>query len=328
MARKLRIEFPGAVYHVLNRGNYRQDVFGGAGEAKAFIGVLEEATGIYGWRIYAYAVMKNHYHIALQTPEPNLTDGMHWLQTTFASRFNRLRRERGHLFQGRYQSLLVENDDSLARLVNYIHLNPVRAGIVPGEQAAQFRWSSLGRFVRGGLFAGLVCHDWLKAMGLSDNALGWAEYGERLRELALRPDEQERLGFATMSRGWAIGTDSWRKAVAKDHAHLAISPGLAATEARALREARWQECLSRLLSEAGRSLEAAHIEAKSAPWKRELAGRVRQEAGASWVWLAENLRLGKPSTARSYCSRARSVQQHEIDKHRPDSLLDDSRIAE
>lgn len=305
MARKLRIEFPGAVFHVLNRGNYRQDVFAGAGEAKAFVGVLEEAAGIFGWRVHAYAVMRNHYHVALQTPEPNLTDGMHWLQTTFATRFNRLRRERGHLFQGRFQSLLVENDDALARLVNYIHLNPVRAGIVPGEQVADFRWSSLVCFVRGGRFAGLVCRDWLRAMGLADDPQGWSEYLKRLHELAQRPEEQERLGFGAMSRGWAIGSDSWRNAVAKDHAHLAINPGLAATEARALREARWKEGLLRLLGEAGCTLETVCGDAKSAPWKLELARRVRKETGASWVWLSENLSLGKPSTARSYCSRAR-----------------------
>ena len=93
MARKLRIEFPDAVYHVLNRGNYRRDLFLSAGEAGAFVKALEEAAEIYGWRIHAYAVMRNHYHVALRTPQPNLTEGMHWLQTTFATRFNRLHGE-------------------------------------------------------------------------------------------------------------------------------------------------------------------------------------------------------------------------------------------
>ncbi|MBC8009210.1 MAG: transposase [Burkholderiales bacterium] len=101
MARKLRIEFAGAIYHVLNRGNYRRDLFLSSGEAKAFVLTLEEATKIFGWRVQAYAVMRNHYHIALQTPQPNLVDGMHWLQSTFATRFNRFHGERGHLFQRR-----------------------------------------------------------------------------------------------------------------------------------------------------------------------------------------------------------------------------------
>jgi putative transposase len=122
MARKLRIEFEGAIYHVLNRGNYRRDLFLSSGEAKAFVLALEEATKTFGWRVHAYAVMRNHYHLALQTPRPNLVDGMHWLQSTFATRFNRLHGERGHLFQGRYQSLLVEDDASLAQV------NPTGSG--------------------------------------------------------------------------------------------------------------------------------------------------------------------------------------------------------
>jgi putative transposase len=83
--------------------------------------------------------MRNHYHLARQTPEPNLSIGMQWLQTTFATRFNRLRGENGHLFQGRYRAFVLENSGVWARVADYIHLNPVRAGIVPMEYAAQFR---------------------------------------------------------------------------------------------------------------------------------------------------------------------------------------------
>jgi len=198
MARKLRIEFPDAIYHVLNRGNYRRDLFTTTGEAQAFVSSLGEAVAMFGWRLHAYAVMRNHYHLALQTPQANLVDGMHWLQSTFATRFNRFRKERGHLFQERYQSLLVEDAASLARLVNYIHLNPVRAGIVAPGQAASFRWSSLGRFARGNRFVGMEAGDWLASMGLRDDAEGWSEYVERLRQLALSPEEQERLGVVSV----------------------------------------------------------------------------------------------------------------------------------
>jgi putative transposase len=308
MARKLRIEFEGAIYHVLNRGNYRRDLFLSPGEAKSFVLALQEAAKTFGWRVQAYAVMRNHYHLALQTPQPNLVDGMHWLQSTFATRFNRLHGERGHLFQGRYQSLLVEDDASLARLVNYIHLNPVRAGIVTPEQAAAFRWSSLGRFVRADRFPGLDAADWLRAMGLADDAEGWGVYRERLRQLALDPAEQDRLGFAAMSRGWAIGSDSWRKAVASDHAHLAIQPGLAAAEARALREQRWMACLAGHLAEAGRTDADARKAAKSAPWKVALAAQVRTESGASITWIATALHMGNPNAVRGYLCRHRSTR--------------------
>ncbi len=109
MARKVRLKFPGALYHIINRGNYRHDVFGTVGAADAFVTVLGEACGRYDWRVHAYVVMPNHYHLALETPAGNLVEGMHWLQGTFATRFNRFRSERGHLFQGRYHSPVLED---------------------------------------------------------------------------------------------------------------------------------------------------------------------------------------------------------------------------
>ncbi len=149
MARKLRIQYPGAIYHVINRGNYRRDVFETVGAARAFEATLAEGCARFGWRIHAYVIMRNHYHLALETPGAHLVDGMHWLQSTFATRFNRYRAQRGHLFQGRYQALLVENDNALVRLIHYINLNPVRAGIVEAAAVGNFRWGSLRRFVNG-----------------------------------------------------------------------------------------------------------------------------------------------------------------------------------
>ncbi|MBA4137322.1 MAG: transposase [Opitutus sp.] len=303
MARKLRIEFPDAVYHVINRGNYRRDLFTSAGEAGAFLSALEEAVETFGWRLHAYAIMRNHYHVALRTPQPNLGEGMHWLQTTFSTRFNRFRGERGHLFQGRYQALLVEDDAALARLVNYIHLNPVRAKIVAPEQVASFRWSSLGRFVRGPRLPTMEAEPWLRALGMTDAPGGWRDYVDYLQHLAADPAEQEQQGFATMSRGWSIGTHAWRRAVARDHSHLALQPGLGAEEARSLREARWEHRLNELLHASRHSLVDAKAGACSAPWKLEIAARLRRETGAAIAWLARTLHLGTASSARVYLCR-------------------------
>jgi len=112
MARKLRLEYPGPIYHVINRGNYRTGVFATAGAKAAFEKCLFEASAKSGWVLHAFVVMRNHYHLALETPTGNLVTGMQWLQATFANRFNRLRGERGHLFQGRYKALLVEEGGS------------------------------------------------------------------------------------------------------------------------------------------------------------------------------------------------------------------------
>ena len=108
MPRQSRLEFAGACYHVINRGNYRRGLFAGEGAAAAFERVLDEACVRFGWRVHAYVIMRTHFHLALETPEPNLSLGMKWLQSTWVSRFNRLRRITGRPFQGRFKALHVE----------------------------------------------------------------------------------------------------------------------------------------------------------------------------------------------------------------------------
>lgn len=303
MARRLRIQFEGAVYHVINRGNYRRDVFELAATARAFESVLEEACELHRWRLHAYVIMRNHYHLALETPGANLVEGMHWLQSTFATRFNRLRAERGHLFQGRYQALLIEDAFSLARVVDYIHLNPVRAGIVAAEQVGAFRWSSLSHFLKTTRPAWLVAEEWLEAAALADTKHGWAEYLSGLKALAADPAEQEKKGFADMCQGWAIGIAGWRKAIAKDHAHLALHVGIEPDELREIRASRWAEALARGLVEAGRSAEELGRAAKGASWKIALAVMLRRNVGATHRWLAEALEMGSANSVRSYLSR-------------------------
>ena len=199
MARKLRLQYEGAVYHVINRGNYRRDVFETADKAKAFEECLFEAAERMGWRLQAYALMRNHYHLAVETPQPNLVEGMHWLQSTFATRFNRFRAERGHLFQGRYQALVIEPGAAAGRVANYIHLNAARAGIVPVEQLAEFRWSSLRRFMKK---EGPACLSaaWLDPMGFADDEAGWKNYVSYLAELAGDKDAQAEQRFDSLSR--------------------------------------------------------------------------------------------------------------------------------
>ena len=104
MPRRLRMEQEGGLYHVINRGNYRRDLFETVGSAEAFLETLFEAAGRWRWRVHAYVLMRNHFHLAIETLEPTLGEGMHWLQSTLATRFNRFRQESGHLFQGRGRS--------------------------------------------------------------------------------------------------------------------------------------------------------------------------------------------------------------------------------
>ncbi|XSG85262.1 MAG: REP-associated tyrosine transposase [Methylohalobius sp. ZOD2] len=140
MARPLRIEFPGAVYHITARGNARQDIFLEDSDRRRFLELLGREVEQQRWRCYAYCLMGNHYHLLIETPEPNLAQGMRRLQGTYTQGFNRRHGRVGHLFQGRYKSILVEGDAYGLELCRYIVLNPVRAGWArhPGD----WRWSS------------------------------------------------------------------------------------------------------------------------------------------------------------------------------------------
>jgi putative transposase len=144
----------------------------------------------------------------------------------FAIRFNRFRKERGHLFQGRYNAILLEDDAILVRVVHYIHLNPVRAHIVAPAECATFRWSSL-RHLRQPLRPQWLSSEAIRGvMSFRDSVEGWNEYEQFLADLGSDPREQERLGFGRLSRGWAIGTHAWKRELARDYSYTALLPGL------------------------------------------------------------------------------------------------------
>jgi REP element-mobilizing transposase RayT len=140
MARPLRLEFAGAVYHITARGNLKQAVFVREGDYRAFLSILNDVQEGRGWLIYAYCLMANHYHLLLETPGANLSAGMHYLNGVYAQAFNRRHGSVGHVFQGRFKSILVDKESHALELSRYIPLNPVRAGIV--RHPAQWKWSS------------------------------------------------------------------------------------------------------------------------------------------------------------------------------------------
>lgn len=251
--------------------------------------------------MHAYVLMKNHFHLVLETPEPTLGEGMHWLQSTMATRFNRLRSESGHLFQGRYKGLLIEDFTALARVVDYVHLNPVRAKVALPEHLADYRWSSLWALLKGPRPKTLVAADWLRARGgWADNKQGRASYVDYLRDLAKDEAAWEREGLTGLSGGWAIGTSAWVKALAKEHAQLALVPGLPHEERNELRQASWTSCMQANLAKKGKSLADLATIPRKQEWKMELAYRIREQSGASIAWLAEQLHLGGAATLRGY----------------------------
>lgn len=159
MARPLRIEFPGAVYHITSRGNARQSIFL---DNKDYINFLEALCSIvnrYNWILNAYCLMSNHYHLLIETPEGNLSKGMRQLNGVYTQHFNRKHNRVGHVLQGRYKAILVDKDNYLLELCRYVVLNPVRAGLVKNPK--EWRWSSYKETL--GYSKGIPCltTDWI-----------------------------------------------------------------------------------------------------------------------------------------------------------------------
>ena len=146
MARPLRIEFPGALYHVMSRGNERKPIARDDADRKRRLDWLRRTVETYGWRLHAFALMRNHDHLFVETPEANLSAGMQYLNGSYTSYFNRRHRRSGHLFQGRFKGHLIEEDGYFLEVSRYIHLNSVRAKAVARPE--DYRWSSYLGYVR------------------------------------------------------------------------------------------------------------------------------------------------------------------------------------
>ena len=213
MARPLRIQYPGAVYHVMNRGGSRQKIFIEKQDYEAFLKTIGEIHERWGVELFAYCLMGNHYHICLRTPEGNLSRVMRHLDGLYTQRFNRIHRRDGALLRGRYRAIVVDEDAYMAQVVRYIHLNPLAAGLVGEPQG--YGWSShrfylrpkeapkwlqieevMGEFASITAFHGFVVEGNEQALeefykkGRQSPVLGDEEFRERLIEKPLRVDRE------------------------------------------------------------------------------------------------------------------------------------------
>lgn len=213
MARKLRVQYPGAIYHVMNRGDRREAIFEDDMDRRRFLETLDEVCQKTAWQVHAFCLMPNHFHLVLETPQPNLVDGMKWLLGTYTSRFNRRHKEFGHLFSGRYKALIVDGSGNgyLKTVCDYVHLNPVRAGLLNPEQSlAEFPWGSYRLYLSQPMRPA-----WLRV----DRLLGeWripqdSEAGRRAFAQAMESRRNEEMPeeFRRVERGWCIGDEAFRR---------------------------------------------------------------------------------------------------------------------
>lgn len=183
MPRKPRVEFEGATYHVMCRGNRQQPVFRDGRDNEIFLDTLGEACMRCGWRVHAFVLMGNHYHLLIETPEPNLVVGMQWLQGTYTKRFNVRHKEWGHLFQGRYKALLIDQSgEYFSTVATYIHLNParIRGYDFENSRLEDHVWSSYPGYIKLRSRPEWLCAQRvLSCFNVSDTSTGRRKYRER-----------------------------------------------------------------------------------------------------------------------------------------------------
>ena len=204
MARPLRIEFAGAVYHVMSRGNARQDVVLDDADRQKRVDWLRRTVEIYGWRIHSFVLMRNHDHLFVQTPEPNLSAGMQYLNGSYTSYFNRRHRRCGHLFQGRFKGHLIEEQGYFLEVSRYIHLNPIRAKVVARPE--QYPWSSYRGYQRVSRTVAWVTYDRVLGQFGASASVARRAYTRFVRAGVEEPPPSP---FAEALEGMLLGSDAF-----------------------------------------------------------------------------------------------------------------------
>jgi putative transposase len=319
MPRSLRLEFPGAFYHVMARGNRKEPIFEDDDDRRFFLATLAEACGMTGWRVHAWVLMGNHYHLFIETPEPNLVAGMKWLQNTVTRRHNVRHRKWGRLFGDRYKAVVVDGADTYhyRTLVDYIHLNPVRARLIQprkGQSVMDFRWSSLA----GGWSlpprsrpAWLAAANGFRRFGLDDTVTGRRRLVEALDRRAVEeefqncgvpplPDEVDAR-CSHLRRGWFWGSREFAEKLGqlteksvreRDRTSRAYKR---TPEIVAHGDEQAERWLEEGLRAAGLTPDEVRNSSGSDPRKLALAELLWKRTTVSQAWIAE--RLGMRSAA-------------------------------
>ncbi|MEM7144923.1 MAG: transposase [Verrucomicrobiota bacterium] len=335
MARQPRIEFPGAVYHVMARGNAGKRVFLNQRDYTNFLETLGEACDKTGWRIHAYVLMDNHYHLLLETPEANLVHGMKWLQQTFTQRWNVRHKKRGHLLQGRYKAIPVDVDNPgyFGTVAAYIHLNPARAGLIDFENdqlLEEFPWSSLPYLTRPKRDQPqwYVADRFLGEHGVTDHVRGRAAY---LRDINARAREEaeEKAQNRTRSngsdpwkplrRGWFVGSEPFREYLLQHVNKTITKHGRRRYHGGARRDhdlAEAKRLLKAGLKKLGLSQKELRAMRKFAPEKQLLAFLLRTRTPVSNDWLSKELAMGHTTNVSNGVRAIREATDRTILKRR------------
>jgi REP element-mobilizing transposase RayT len=301
------MQYPGACYHVLSRGDRHEAIFLNEDDRRRFLNTLAEACERTGWILHSYVLMSNHYHWLLETPEPNLVEGMKWFQGTYTQRFNLRHRLSGHLFQGRYKAIPLDADEPeyFRRLWVYIHLNPVRAGILDPrvEKLESFAWSSHTEFLKppGQRPPWLRCERVFGTLGLDrDSPASRRQYRQwvqlRAREVVSEAGAQElEEEWNKLRRGWYHGNEDFRdrllgrveSAVSGKQRDSFNGAAMRRHDHRAARR-----LLEQALSELGIELAEVQTMKKTAAMKQGLVWVLKRKHLVNNTWISQVLNMG------------------------------------
>jgi REP element-mobilizing transposase RayT len=302
------------------RGDGGDAVFETDDDRKAFLFRLGEVCESHGWRVHAWVLMSNHFHLLLETPQANLVTGMKWLLGTFSQGWNRARRRRGHVFQGRYKSVPVSGTDAdpyYFRIVaDYIHLNPARAGLAGGKRGplVGYPWSSLAAYEKGRGPQWLVFDRVLRAFELARDGRGRRAYVAWLEARAANDGGGiDAEATKALKRGWYLGKESFKDRLLK----LVEKPAARRRGASAARgegpiRDRGEKEAARLVSEGVRALglpgdlQGLEKLRKSDPRKVRLALLLRTHTSVSNEWIAGKLAMGHPGGVSRLIADCRS----------------------
>lgn len=319
MARKPRVEFEGATYHVMCRGNRQEAIFRDDKDHGRFLDTLGEVAERNGWLIHAFVLMGNHYHLLLETPEPNLVDGMRWFQSTYTQRFNARHKVWGHLFQGRYKALPVDQGEYFKTVADYIHLNPARAHAFDLEsgQLADYKWSSFCGYMRPAKRPGFLIADRVLAShGFSDDASGRSRYRNEMKRRIIdiahssNPKEADEQ-WQKIRRGWAYGTDEFRMNI-QNALDTAVSgkrrDSFMGEEIRRHDENEAEKLFRHGLICCGITEEQLSDLKKGDDRKKVIAWYIRKKTSVRIEWITRRLKMGVTSNFSCY---VRAVDQAE-----------------
>ena len=308
MARSIRIEYEGAIYHVMARGNRREDIYVDDEDRRFFLGTLAEACGMTGWLVHGWVLMSNHYHLCIETPEANLVAGMQWLQNTVTRRFNVRHRKWGRLFGDRYKAVPVEDGSGYGRaLLDYIHLNPVRAGIISArrkESVMEYPWSSVaaGYALPPGKRAKWFCAEkGLAELGLPDTEEGRRLYVEHLDTRAVAegmrkagvPAVQEEMDqrCSHLRKGWYWGSQAFAEKLMGMLGKGTVQTHKGEQANRAHGEKAAESLIKAGLEAGGLSIEELKLLTGGDARKAAIAELLWKKTTVSRGWIAEKLSM-------------------------------------